>query len=133
VDARPSPDVYDGDEPWDVAATYRVTLWEQAAETPGIDQPRIGWSPFSEAAMGWEEMTFDLVGAQDVREAIQWAEAKLASHGGPASRRGVPVQDREYVIYAKVPNEDRWLQLAGSTPVLAPEPPSNLRRLGGHF
>jgi hypothetical protein len=131
VDARPSPDVYDGDERWGVAAAYRVTLWEQPAKT-AIDQPRIGWSPFPGAPMGWEEMTFDLIGAQDVREAIQWAEARLASGEGPASRRGVAVQDREYVIYAKGPNEDRWLQLAGWTPVLAPESPLNLRRLRGH-
>ena len=68
--------------------------------------------------MGWEEMTFELVGAQDVREAIQWAETALASGEGPASRRGGPVQDREYVIYARLQNENRWLHVAGWTPVL---------------
>jgi hypothetical protein len=70
--------------------------------------------------MGWEEMTFELDGAEDVREAIQWAEMTLASGEGPASRRGVPVQDREYVIYAKAKSEDRWLHVAGWTPVLPP-------------
>jgi hypothetical protein len=130
VEARPAPDVYDGNEPWEAAAAYRVTLWEQPARPPDIDQPRTGWSPLPGAPMGWEGMTFDLVGAEDVREAIRWAEATLASDEGPASRRGVPVQDREYVIYAGVPNEDRWLQVSGWTPVLGPEPPSNLRRLG---
>ena len=82
--------------------------------------------------MGWTEMTFELVGAQDVREAIRWAEAALASDQGPASRRGVPVQDREYVIYAKLRNEDRWLHVAGWTPVLPSDSEHNLRRLTGH-
>ena len=68
--------------------------------------------------MGWEEMTFELVGAHDVREAIQWAEAALASGEGPASRRGRPVQGREYVIYARLEDENRWLQVVGWPPVL---------------
>lgn len=128
VDARPAPDVYD-DEPWELAAAYRVTLWEQPAKPPNIDQPARGWAPFPGAPMGWEEMTFELDGAQDVREVIQWAETTLASGEGPASRRGVPVQDREYVIYAKAQSEDRWLHVAGWTPVLPSDSPLNLRRL----
>jgi hypothetical protein len=135
VDARPAPDVYD-DEPWELAAAYRVTLWEQPATPPNIDQPGRGLEPFPGAPMGWpgapmgwEEMTLELVGAQDVREAIQWAETTLASGEGPASRRGVPVQDREYVIYAKA-DEDRWLHVAGWIPVLPSDSPLNLRRLG---
>lgn len=68
--------------------------------------------------MGWEQLTFDLVGAQDVQEAIQWADAILASNEGPASRRGCPVDNREYVIYAKVPSQELWLHVAGRHPVL---------------
>jgi hypothetical protein len=136
VEARHAPDPYD-DELWEVAAGYRVTLWEQPARPPDMGNPRRGrWSapPGSEKIqMGWEEMTFELVGAQDVREAIRWAEAALASGEGPASRRGVPVQDREYVIYAKAQSVDRWLHLAGSTPVLPSNSPHNLRRLREHF
>jgi hypothetical protein len=132
VDARPAPDVYD-DEPWELAAAYRVTLWEQPATPPHFDQPKHGSEPFPVplpgAPMGWEEMTFELVGAQDVREAIQWAETTLASGEGPTSRRGVPVQDREYVIYAKAQSEHRWLHVAGWTPVLSSDSPLNLRRL----
>jgi hypothetical protein len=79
--------------------------------------------------MGWEEMTFELAGAQDVREVIQWAETTLASGEGPASRRGVPVQDREFVIYAKAQSEDRWLHVAGWIPVLPSDSPLNLRRV----
>jgi hypothetical protein len=70
--------------------------------------------------MGWAQMTFDLVGAQDVRDAIRWADAKLASDEGPVSGDGRPVDDREYVVYVKVPDEDRWLQVAGRNPVLVP-------------
>jgi hypothetical protein len=118
MDARPAPDRDYASEPSEVATAYRVTLWEQPARPPDIDRPREGWSPHPGAPMGWEWMTFDLVGAQDVREAIRWADAALAAHEGPASRRGCPVDGRESVIYAKVPNEDLWLQVAGRTPVL---------------
>jgi hypothetical protein len=130
VDARPAPDVYD-DEPWELAAAYRVTPWGQPARPPNIDQRARGLEPFPfpGAPMGWEEMTFELAGGQDVREVIQWAERTLASGEGPVSRRGVPVQDREYVIYAKAQSEDRWLHVAGWTPVLPSDPPLNLRRL----
>ena len=132
VEARPASDVYD-DELWELAAAYRVTLWEQPAGPPDTDQRRTGrWSPSPSAPMGWEEMTFELVGAQDVREAIRWADAALASDEGPASRRGVPVQDREYVIYAKAQSEDRWLHVAGWTPVLPSDSPVNLKRLREH-
>jgi hypothetical protein len=131
VDARPAPDVYD-DEPWELAAAYRVTLWEQPAGPPNMDQPAHGLEPFPVplpgAPMGWEEMTFELAGAQDVREVIQWAETMLASGEGPASRGGVAVQDREYVVYAKAQSEDRWLHVAGWIPVLPPDSPLNLRR-----
>jgi hypothetical protein len=120
VEARPAPDVYD-DELWELAGAYRVTLWEQPVRPPDIDQQREGWSPFPGAPMGWEELTFELVGAQDVREAIQWADAALASDKGPASLRGQPVQAREYVIYARLQNEDRWLHVAGWPPVLPPD------------
>jgi hypothetical protein len=135
VNAKPAPDVYD-DESWEVVAAYRVTLWEQPAEPPDLDEPRVGWSPHpgrrGGAPMGWEEITFELVGARDIRDAIQWAEAAFAAGDGPTNRRGVPVQDREYVIYAKAENEDRWLHVAGWVPVLPPDFPSNLKRLREH-
>ena len=132
MDARPAPEVYD-DEPWELAAVYRVTFWERPARPPNIDQPVRGLEPVPApvpgAPMGWKEMTFELAGAQDVRQVIQWAETTLASSDGPASRRGVPVEDREYVIYAKAQGEDRWLHVAGWTPVLPSDSPLNLRRL----
>ena len=72
--------------------------------------------------MGWAELTFELVGVQDVREAIQWAEAAQASPDkGPASRRGRPVQARMFVIYARPQNDGRWVQVAGWPPVLPPD------------
>jgi hypothetical protein len=79
--------------------------------------------------MGWEEMTFELAGAQDVRE-VPVGENNARVGRGPASRRGVPVQDREFVIYAKAQSENRWLHVAGWTPVLPSDSPLNLRRLG---
>ncbi|HEY3550944.1 MAG TPA: hypothetical protein VGK69_07825 [Gaiellaceae bacterium] len=128
MDARPAPDVYD-EEVWEVAAAYRVTLWEQPSRRPESEQPRSGWSPYPGAPMGWSEMTFELVDAQDVREAIQWAETALAAGEGPVSRRGRPVHDREYVIYARTRSEDRWLHVAGWIPVLPPDSELNPSRL----
>ena len=122
MDAKPAPDVYD-DESWELAVAYRVTLWERPADPPDAEPAQAGWSPAPEAPMGWEEMTFELVGTRDVREAIQWAEAALASGEGPASRSGRAVDDRECVIYAKLQTEDRWLQVAGRPPVLPPNSP----------
>jgi hypothetical protein len=101
------------------ASEYRVTIWEQ----PQINDV--------EAEMiGWGEVTFDLAGVQDVHEAIQWAEEKLAANDGPYSRSGAPVRDREYVLFARVPNEDRFVQIAGWDPTVnaKAEPPHNLRR-----
>jgi hypothetical protein len=121
MDARPAPYPDYHNEPSQIADAYRVALWEQP-EHPDIDPERLAW----------HEVTFDLVDAQDVREAIEWAEAKLAAGEGPLSEDGVPVQDQEYLIYAKVPREDRWLQVAGWLPTRSPDPPHNLRRLGGH-
>ena len=128
MDPRPAPDVYD-DEPWELVAAYRITLWEQPARPPKIDQPASGPAPYPGAPLGWEETTFELDGPQDVRGMIQWAERALAAGEGPASRRGVPVQDREYVIYAKAHSENRWLHVAGWTPVLPSDSALNLRRI----
>jgi hypothetical protein len=91
---------------------YRVVIWEQ----PEME--------------GWGEMTIDLVGVRDVHEAIEWAERRLAENTGPYSRSGVPVCDREYVLYAKVPGEDRFVQIAGWDPTVnaKAEPPDNLPR-----
>jgi hypothetical protein len=98
---------------------YRVTIWEQP-EMNDIEAEMIGWG----------EVTFDLVGVQDVHEAIQWAEEKLAANEGPYSRSGAPVRDRVYVLFPRVPNEDRFVQIAGWDPTVnaKAEPPYNLRR-----
>jgi hypothetical protein len=34
--------------------------------------------------MGWEDMTFELAGAQDVREVIRWAETLASGEGRQA-------------------------------------------------
>jgi len=122
MDAKlaPYPDYHYEPSP-QIADAYRVALWEQP-EHPDVDPERLAW----------HEMTFDLVGAQDVREAIEWAEAKLAAGEGPLSGEGVSVQDREYLIYAKIPRDERWLHVAGWLPTRAADGPHNLKRLKGH-
>jgi hypothetical protein len=95
---------------------YRVVLWEQPV-MEGTDPERIGWG----------EMTIDLVDVEDVHEAIEWAERRLVENAGPYSRGGAPVRDREYVLYAKVPGEDGFLQIAGWDPSRNPQS-DNLRR-----
>jgi hypothetical protein len=43
---------------------------------------------------------------------------------------GVPIRDREYVLFAKVPDEDRYIPIAGSDPTVnePAAPPFNLPR-----
>ena len=118
MDARPAPYPDYHNEPSEVAAAFRVALWEQP-ENSDIDPEHLAW----------HEMTFDLVGIEDVREAIAWAEGRLAAGKGPLSEDGVSVQDREYVIYAKSPTTSRWLHVAGWLPTRPPEAPHNLGRL----
>jgi hypothetical protein len=52
----------------------------------------------------------------DVREAIAWAEQQLADGGGPYSKGGREVHDREYVLFVKVPHQDTYVQIAGRNP-----------------
>jgi hypothetical protein len=86
---------------------YRVVIWEKPL-VEGKDPEFIGWG----------EETIDLVGVEDVHEAIEWAERRLVEGIGPYSRGGRPVQDREYVLYAKLPDgEDRFVWIAGWNPV----------------
>jgi hypothetical protein len=108
-------------EQWTQPTTeYRVVIWEQPEKMEDTD-PEI---------MGWGEMTIDLVGVRDVHEAIEWAERRLAENTGSYSRAGGRVRDREYVLYAKVPGEDRFVQIAGWDPTVNAqgEPPDNLPR-----
>ena len=120
MDVKPSPYPEYKVQCSNVASDYRVTIWEQP-ELADVDPARIGWG----------EMTFDLGGVQDAYEAIQWAERKLAANEGPYSRSGTPVRDREYVLYVKVPSEDRFLQIAGWDPTRN-DRAENLRRVKGH-
>lgn len=95
---------------------YRVVLWEQ----PVMD----GVEP---ASIGWGERTVDLVEAADLFEVIEWAEQRLANNEGPYSAKGTPVRDREFVIYARVPGGDLYLQVVGRDPTRHPDV-GNLRR-----
>jgi hypothetical protein len=98
---------------------YRVTFWEQPV-MENVPAEHIGWG----------EVTYDLEGVNSVHEAIEWAEKTFASADGPYSRSGKTIRDREYVLFARVPGEDRFVQLAGSDPTVnAPStPPFNLPR-----
>lgn len=118
MDPRLSPFPDYKNERYEVAGPYRVTIWEQPS-SPDIDP----------ADMAWHETTYDLGGPHDVRDVIRWAENTLALDKGPLSSEGVPVHDREYVIYARVLHGDRWLQLAGWDPTRGSESQRNLARL----
>jgi len=90
-----------------VTTDFRVVLWEQPV-LEGVSAERTGWG----------EAGFDLSGATGVQEVIAWAEEQLAAGAGYWSRQNKPVRDREYVVYAKVPNEQTLIQIAGWDPHL---------------
>jgi hypothetical protein len=118
VDVKPpSPDFKT--QHTEATAQYRITIWEQP-EMEGVPEDQIGWG----------EVTYDLDEVDSVHEAIDWAERTLASRDGPYSRSGTPVRDQEYVLFVRLPGEERFLQLAGWDPTVnAPAaPPFNLPR-----
>lgn len=89
------------------AREYRVSFWEQPF--PPDDLP-------ATQEMGWGECTVDLADIQDVQEAIEWVEThfrEFSPYGGQ------PVRARTYVMFAKVPGEERFLQIAGIDPSIA--------------
>jgi hypothetical protein len=107
VNVKPAPLPTERTERIDPAHEYRVILWEQP-EMEGVEPERIGWG----------ETTFDVTDAESIHQAIAWAKKRLAEKGGPY--RGESARDRDYVIYAKVPGEDRFLHVAGWDPTRAP-------------
>ena len=104
----------------DPATDYRVVLWEQ----PDLDN-------IPSESIGWGEVGFDLTGVSDVNEALDWAERQLAEGAGHWSRKGHPVRDREFVVYARVPGEGRLIQVAGWDPSRNPSV-ANLARAKRH-
>jgi hypothetical protein len=119
MDVKPPPYPDFKTQSTEPTVEYRVTIWEQP-EMEGVPDDQIGWG----------EITYDPDDVHSVHEAIEWAERKLVSDEGPYSRSGSPIRDREYVLFAKVPGEDRFLQLAGWDPTVNAEaaPPWNLPR-----
>ncbi len=99
---------------------YRVVFWEHQLPPQGSGIPK--------DQMGWAELTIDLADAQDVQEAIEWAEAHI--HSSPGRDNDEPHGERLYVLYAKVPGENRYFQIAGWDPTRSPDAPPewNLRR-----
>jgi|SRR5579862_720493 len=99
---------------------YRVTFWEQQLPPDGAG--------FTREEMGWTELTFDLAHVQDVQEAIEWAEAHIDEQLD-ADEPGRQHGERVYVLLVKVPDEEQYVQIAGSNPVTGSNAPhANLPR-----
>jgi hypothetical protein len=99
---------------------YRVVFWEHQLPPEGSNIPR--------EQMGWSELTLDLVGVEDVHEAITWAESRIDEELDKDSQG--PHGERVYVLYVKVPHEDWFVHIAGWDPTRAPNAAGidNLRR-----
>jgi hypothetical protein len=105
------------------ARDYRVVFWQQQLPPEG--------SGIAPEQMGWAELTLDLVGADDVQDAIAWAESNIDIQLDEVNRAWAEMHpddradehhgERVYVLYVKVPNEDWYLHIAGWNPVRAPE------------
>jgi hypothetical protein len=101
---------------------YRVVFWEQQLPPSDLSLSReqTGWAADPTAEMGWTEQTLDLTDVEDVQEAIEWAEANIDAaldQGGSAAE---PHGRRLYVLYVRVPEEDRYLHVSGWVPVRDP-------------
>jgi hypothetical protein len=80
---------------------YQVVFWEQQGPPPPGVKPE---------AMGYSELTYEVSGAEDVMEVIDWAEKEAI------------VENSTYCIYVKVPSmisSREWLlQIAGVNPTV---------------
>ena len=120
MDARPSLDRDYESGPSDVATAYRFDPVGATRQATGRGQGRgMGWSPYAGApiGMGVDGIRTSLV-LRDVREVIQWAGRPWRPMRGRPAAVAVPFKKSAYVIYAKVLDEDLWLQVAGRHPVL---------------
>ena len=89
---------------------YRVVFWEHQLPS-GDDRPD---------EMGWAELTVELADVEDVQEAIAWAEANIDEQLDQGSLPDAPHGDRIYCLYAKVPDTNSFVHIAGWDPVIAP-------------
>jgi hypothetical protein len=104
-----------------------VVFWQQQLPPEGSGIPP--------EQMGWAELTFDLVGAEDVQDAIAWAESNIDDQLDEINRAWAAMHpddraddnrderhgERVYVLYVKLPNKDWYLHIAGWNPVAAGE------------
>jgi hypothetical protein len=96
--------------------SYRVVFWQR--QLPPAE------SGIAPEELGWSETTVDLANAQDVQEAIEWAETNIDRF---LDRDGDdPHGERLYVLYVKVPAEDRYLHIAGWDPTRSRDAPPEL-------
>ena len=91
---------------------YRVVLWQHQLPPEG--------SGISPDQMAWSELTCDLTDVEDVQEAIEWAETHIDKELDKDSAG--PHEERRYVLYAKVPGRDFFVQLAGCDPTRDGDP-----------
>jgi hypothetical protein len=120
MDARPlsSPSYMATGDSVQLTTEYRVVFWEHQLPPEG--------SAIASEQMAWACYSLDLTGLQDVYEAIEWADEHIDSFfDRPTGRESHG--ERLYVLYAKVPGENRYLHLAGWNPTSA-RGSQNLRR-----
>lgn len=119
VDVRPPPFPEYREQRVVPTREYRVVFWQHQLPPE--------CSNVSSEVMGWSELTVDLADVEDVHEAIEWAEGHIDPYLDEDGDG--PHGDRVYVLYAKVPNEDWYVHIAGWDPVISPAVPErNLRR-----
>lgn len=85
---------------------YRIVFWRHQLPPEG--------SGISPDDMSWSELTCDLTNVADVHEAIEWAETQIDKELDKDSAG--PHGERRYVLYARVPGQDWFIQLAGCDP-----------------
>jgi hypothetical protein len=99
---------------------YRVVFWEHQLPPEGSDIPP--------EEMGWAELTIDLTEVEDVQGATPWAEGQIhARLDDLGAGSDTPHGERVYVLWAKVPNLELFIQIAGWDPTVT-SPEWNLAR-----
>jgi len=111
---RPQHPEYATQQEVEACRDYRLVLWEHQLPPEG--------SGVAPEHMAWTELTVDVLDAQDVQEVIEWAEANI--HEALTVRNtDRPHGERVYVLYVKVPREDRYLQILGWDPTRSTDAP----------
>ena len=89
-----------------VAREYRVALWQHQVPPVGSDT--------APDEMAWTEVAIDLVDVSAVQDVVEWADSNMDTWLDKLDLG--PSGGRRYVIYAKLPGDDTYVQLVGSDP-----------------